>query len=130
MKNFLKIALIAATLIPATAFAGAESLSYRTGLPISTAEKRGAAWGKDPFVPVVKSAVKQSSNDLKLTAVFYNSKNPSAIINDRIVYRGSAVGGQKIVDIGMTHVILQAENGPLRLDLAEIPELRNVNKKD
>lgn len=130
MKDLLKVAAVAAMLFPATAFAGAESLSYRTDLPISTAEKRGAQWGKDPFVPVVKSSLKQSSNDLKLTAIFYNGKSPSAIINDRIVYRGSLVGGQKIIDIGMTHVILQAENGPMRLDLAEIPELRNVNKKD
>lgn len=127
MKKAL-LAAVTAVLLPAAAYAGAESLSYRTELPISTAENRGVRWGKDPFVPAIKPSVKQSSDGLKLTAVFYNAKNPSAIINDTIVYRGSLVAGQKIIDIGMTHVILQAENGPMRLDLAEIPELRNANK--
>ena len=130
MKRLLMTAAVSVMLVPATALAGAESLSYRTELPISTAQKRVSQWGKDPFVPAVKSSLKGPSEGLRLTAIFYNAKNPSAIINERIVYRGSLLDGQKIIDIGMTHVILQAENGPMRLDLAEIPELRNVNKKD
>lgn len=71
-----------------------------------------------------------SMPDMKLAAIFHNGKNPSAIINDRIVYRGSVVNGQKVVDIGFTHVILQGDRGSIRLELADIPELHNGSKQD
>jgi len=126
----ISAAVLLTLLFPAVLLAGAESLSYRTELPASPVERHGLAWGKDPFVPGLKAGARGEAAEVKLTAVFYNRENPSAIINDRIIYRGSLVSGQKVIDIGMTHVILQGENGPIRLELAEIPELRDVNKKD
>lgn len=76
-------------------------------------------WGKDPFVPALK-AIAQSP-ELKLTAIFFNQKRSSAIIDDRIVYKGSEIKGQKVIDIGRTHVILQGDAGTFRLEIAGVP---------
>lgn len=106
------------------AVAAEESLSLRNALPETKTEP--LAWGRDPFVPEVRVSGPSTAplHELKLKAVFYNETRPSAIINEQIVYKGSLMGGQKIVDIGRTHVILQGENGVVRLELAEIPELK------
>src|SRR5574337_248549 len=95
-----------------------ESLSYVGKLP--PAKSLPLAWGRDPFVPLLKAA--GAVPDLRLTAIFYNPRNPSAIINGRIVYAGSVVKGQKVIDIGRTHVILQGENGQVKVQIADIPE--------
>jgi hypothetical protein len=113
--------------LPTATDAGVDPLSYRLRMPPDRGE-RALDWKKDPFVPAVHESVGQDG--FRLTAVFYNAKNPSAIVNDRIVYRGSLVRGQKVVDIGVTHVILHGDRGRLRLELSEIPELQDANKKD
>lgn len=122
------LAALLAFALPHLSYAGTGSLSYRLGLP-DTGRKQTLRWGKDPFVPAASGEGRQAG-DLKLTAVFFSSANPSAIVNDRIVYKGSTVAGQKIIDIGVTHVILQGDRGTLRLELSEIPELHDANKKD
>lgn len=109
----------------AIAHAGEESLSYTGDLPPTKVFTTG--WGKDPFEPLVKNV---SSPDMKLAAIFYNEQKPSAIINDRIVYKGSLVKGQKVIDIGLTHVILQGESGTIRLELADIQGMRDVVKEN
>jgi hypothetical protein len=114
--------------LPMAAGAGVAPLSYRLSMPPDRGE-RALNWSKDPFVPAVRDPGGLAGG-LRLTAVFYNAKNPSAIVNDRIVYRGSHVVGQKVIDIGVTHVILQGDRGRLRLELSEIPELQDANKKD
>lgn len=119
----LSIALFLGLFICSPASAG-ESLSYAGKLPPT--KSLPLTWGKDPFVPALKTA--SAPPDMKLTAIFHNSKNPSAIINDRIVYIGSLVKGQKVIDIDRTHVILQGENGTIKIDIAEIPELHNVDR--
>ncbi|MBI4948543.1 MAG: hypothetical protein HY955_00155 [Deltaproteobacteria bacterium] len=125
MKTCIPILLITISLL-ITPFAGAaeESLSLRNALPETKAEP--LAWGRDPFVPEVRVSGPSTApqQELRLKAVFYNETRPSAIINENIVYRGSLIGGQKIVDIGRTHVILQGENGSIRLELTEVPELK------
>ncbi|MBI5469384.1 MAG: hypothetical protein HY891_09665 [Deltaproteobacteria bacterium] len=101
-----------------------ESLSYAGKLPPT--RSLPLAWGKDPFVPALK--VTGAPPDLRLTAIFYNPRNPSAIINDRIVYIGGVVKGQKVIDIGRTHVILQGENGQVKIQMADVPELHNAGR--
>lgn len=128
MKKGICAVIFLSLALPFIADAGTDSLSYRLKLP-DIEGRQSLGWGKDPFVPATAGEGRQSS-DMKLTAVFYNSKNPSAIVNDRIVYKGSTVAGQKIIDIGVTHVILQGDRGRLRLELSEIPELHDGNKKD
>lgn len=127
MKKLLTALAFVTLMLPLTAAAGLDALSYRLQMPPDRGT-RALSWGKDPFVPAIREA--GEAIDLKLTAVFYNARNPSAIVNDRIVYRGSLVRGQKVIDIGSTHVILHGDRGRLRLELSEIPELQDANKKD
>lgn len=129
MKRLLTALAFAALTLPLTAAAALDALSYRLQMPPDRGS-RALSWGKDPFVPAVQGAPAGTAVDLKLTAIFYSAQNPSAIVNDRIVYRGSFVKGQKVIDIGSTHVILQGDRGRLRLELSEIPELQDANKKD
>jgi len=97
-----------------------ESLSARGVMPESGTER--LEWGRDPFVPLISGV---AAPGMRLTAIFYNRKRPSAIVNDKIVYKGSVVGGQKVIDIGKSHVILQNEAGRIRLEIAEVPEFLN-----
>lgn len=130
MKKLLTALALVTLTLPLTAVGGTDALSYRLLMPPDRGS-RTLNWGKDPFVPaVVVQGPAGTAIDLKLTAVFYSAQNPSAIVNDRIVYRGSFVKGQKVIDIGSTHVILQGDRGRLRLELSEIPELQDANKKD
>ena len=127
MKKLLTALAFITLTLPLTAGAGTDALSYRLQLPPDRGS-RALSWGKDPFVPAVQGGGNLTEH--KLTAIFYNAQNPSAIINDRIVYRGSVVRGQKVIDIGVTHVILHGDRGRLRLELSETPELQDANKKD
>lgn len=97
---------------------GTLELPRTTGAPVE--------WGRDPFVPLVK---KVAAPDTVLKAVIYNPENPSAIINGHIVYVGSEIGGQKVIDIGRTHVILQGEYGRVRLEISETPERADALKE-
>jgi hypothetical protein len=100
------------------------SLSYTAELPET--DSRAHVWGRDIFTPLVRGI--ESAPDLRLKAVFFNTDNPSAIINDRIVYAGSLVDGQKVVDIGRTHVILQGNIGTIRLEITGISEPGDIDK--
>lgn len=110
----------------AAAQSAQQSLSYAGKIPPSTPV--APAWGRDPFVPLAvhETAVSDKKPGvgpgLRLTAVFFSDVRPSAIINDRILYVGGMVEGQKIVDIGRTHVILHGVSGRVRLDIAGGPE--------
>ncbi|TAN61813.1 hypothetical protein EPN18_05930 [bacterium] len=95
-----------------------ESITETAELP--RAKRPSAPWGKDPFVPLVSAT--STHNGLKLSAIFYNSTKPSAIINGNIVSVGSIITGQKVIAIDKTHVILQGETGKVRLDIASAPE--------
>lgn len=109
------IAVASMTMTQRPAFAGGESLSYRGALPPSKMER--VEWGRDPFAPLAaRGAHGAAAALLTLGAIFYNPARPSALINGRIVYRGSVIDGQKVVDIGKTHVILQKEGGQTRLE--------------
>lgn len=101
-----------------------ESLSYRMELPKD--EKPVVEWGRDPFVPLVGGF---AGPDLRLSAIFYNATNPSAIINDTIVYEGGTIEGQKVIDIAKTHVILQGTTGRTTIEITAVPELRDASKK-
>lgn len=94
------------------------SLSHTMELP--SAGREEPDWGRDLFRPLVSDVI---GPDIRLEAVFYNRENPSAIVNGAIVYRGSTVEGQKVVDIGRTHVILRGELGTIKLEIAGVPEL-------
>ncbi len=94
----------------------AESLSF-TG-KVETKKKSLIRWKKDPFRPLI-GAYKDSH--LKLEAILYNKKKPSAIIDGEIVYIGGAIKGEKVIDIQKGHVILHGKSGSVRLELATMP---------
>lgn len=74
------------------------------------------SWGRDPFVPLTGYGLAITS-ELKLTAILYNKKNPSAIINNKIIYVGDSVDGQKVIDITKQYVILRGISGVYKLKI-------------
>ncbi len=132
MKKAIMNILVAAALtapftaMPAQAVEDAmDSLSVRVELPPLAGALR--AWGRDPFIPLVGKAGAEPG--LKLSAIFFNAERPSAIVNGGIVYAGSSVAGQKVIDIGRAHVILQGEKGPVRLDISGLVEIKDALRK-
>lgn len=128
LKTTLYAVLLAVPFTGVTAHAledGLASLSLRIELPPQA--KGIQAWGRDPFIPLAGKAGVEPG--LKLTAVFYNTEKPSAIVNGSIVHVGGSVAGQKVIDIGRTHVILQGEKGPVRLDISGLVEIKDALRK-
>jgi hypothetical protein len=115
---------LAQAVLPAGAGAADESLTIALDLPATRPSP--VPWGRDPFVPLLAEF---TAPDMALKAIFYHSSRPSAIINADIVYEGSTVNGQKVIDIGRTHVILQGVSGRIRLELASLPELTDGDEK-
>ncbi|MEE9613792.1 MAG: hypothetical protein V3W31_02420 [Thermodesulfobacteriota bacterium] len=99
--------------------AASEALSIVGELPPT--EKPSVSWGRDPFVPPSKDV---EAPEMNLLGIFYNSENPSAIIDNKIVYIGSVIGDQKIIDIRKSHVILLGNGEKTRLELVDIPGLQ------
>ncbi len=118
----LILALLGAPALSATA-TDRESISYMLEIPATEAPL--ASWGRDIFVPPSAKGG-TGAPELKLTAIFFSRARPSAIINNSIVYRGSSLDGQKVIDIGEGHVILEGAKGQLRL---EIPREFRAGKK-
>lgn len=116
------VAILAVLATAGTPRAGEESLSYTAAIP--PVKSAVAAWGRDPFL--LPAATQAAGPALKLKAIFFNDENPSAIIDNLIVYRGGEIKGHKVIDIGRTHVILHGEYGRVRLDLSGTTELRDA----
>jgi hypothetical protein len=95
----------------------AESLTFIAEMP--GPPERAVHWGRDPFVPLLSGS---NSQEMKLTAIFFNDSTPSAIINGEIVYKESTIMGQKVIDIEKTHVILQGTLGQILLEIAKLPK--------
>jgi len=119
-------AIIALSVVGACA--GGESLSYRGTLDAPAKPSRGELeWGINPFGTAAGQGREgREAPPLTLSAIFYNPRGPSAIINERIVYRGSIIEGQKIVDIGKTHVILQWKGTDRRLEISAGPAVQGA----
>jgi hypothetical protein len=73
-------------------------------------------WGRDPFVVLtVKKA--EDTVALKLTAIIYNNRKPSAIVNNKIIYIGDSIEGQKVIDITKQYVILRGMGSTYKLGM-------------
>jgi len=82
-------------------------------------------WGRDPFVPIVG----ERFVSMKLTAIIYNDKKPAAIVNNKIIYVGDSVDGQKVVDITKQYVILRGVNGSYKLEVGNTSgEMYDIKK--
>ena len=81
--------------------------------------------GRDPFVPIVG----ERFVSMKLTAIIYNDKKPAAIVNNKIIYVGDSVDGQKVVDITKQYVILRGVNGSYKLEVGNTSgEMYDIKK--
>ncbi|MFQ5900375.1 MAG: hypothetical protein ACE5IH_02335 [Thermodesulfobacteriota bacterium] len=94
---------------------------------ITPARESNLPWGKNPFLPPSEDRIRMGAKStnlkgLRLSAIIYNKKNPSAIINQRIVYVGDTIEDQKVVDIKESYVILQSNDKSYRLELKSIIE--------
>ena len=76
-------------------------------------------WGRDPFIPLLGDRFGTPAN-LRLTAIIYNDKKSSAIINNKILYVGDSVEGQKVIDITKQYVILRGMGGSYKLEIDSI----------
>ncbi|MBI3753900.1 MAG: hypothetical protein HY266_07675 [Deltaproteobacteria bacterium] len=74
------------------------------------------SWGRDPFAPLTGDRLMQPAH-LELTAIIYNDKKPSAVVNHKIVFIGDAVDGQKVIDITKHYVILRGISGTYKLEI-------------
>ena len=91
---------------------------------VSTPEKAGAA-SPTPGTLVVRArtasadpaAGASDANDLTLQGIFYNSKNPTAIISGRTVRQNDRLGGALVVEITPTGVTLEYQNQRKKLTL-------------
>lgn len=97
-----------------------ESLSD-LNLIIPSKKIANAPWGRDPFAPLTGDEVGKPAN-LKLTAIIYNAKKPSAIVNNKIIYVGDNVDGQKVIDITKQYVILRGSGGAYKLEFGNTAE--------
>ena len=61
---------------------------------------------RDPFTSILITPVEDSFFRLYLTGIFWDEKNPTAIINDKIVGIGDRFGVNSVVDIKQDRVIL------------------------
>lgn len=73
-------------------------------------------WGRDPFVALTGKRA-GGTVDLKLTAIIYNNRKPSAIVNNKIIYIGDSIDGQKVIDITKQYVILRGIGGTYKLGM-------------
>lgn len=80
-----------------------------------------SSWGRDPFVPLTGDGLGKPAN-LKLTAIIYNAKKPSAIVNNKILYIGDNMDGQKVIDITKQYVILRGIGGVYKLEMGSTEE--------
>jgi hypothetical protein len=82
-------------------------------------------WGRDPFAPIVG----ERFVSMKLTAIIYNDKKPAAIVNNKIIYVGDSVDGQKVVDITKQYVILRGMSGSYKLEIGNTSgEMYDIKK--
>ncbi len=81
-------------------------------------------WGRDPFIPP-PFGITDTEKDFDLTAILYSSKEPTAVINKKIVKVNDNIGNQKIVDIKKDYVILQHDGRSFRLELLDL--IKNPN---
>ncbi len=72
-----------------------------------------ADWGRNPFI------IGYDSKALIVEGIFWDEKNPKAILNGNIMGIGDQVGSSAIVTITQNSVIVKSESGVIELHLGE-----------
>jgi len=73
----------------------------------------------DVTTNVLPVVVETPKPEFKLQGIFFNPRNPSAVINDRTVYAGDKVSGLRVARITPRAVTLTSENQTNVLSLSE-----------
>ncbi len=65
-------------------------------------------WGRNPFVPpaTTVSAPEAETEQLVLQGIFWDETNPKAVLNDRVLGQGDALGAYKVMEIKPSSVVL------------------------
>lgn len=74
----------------------------------------GPEWGRDPFLsdprrgkgPAPSSGEPVEESDIVLNGILWDSKVPSAILNNKVVGRGDRLKGWEVTEIQKDHVVL------------------------
>jgi len=74
-------------------------------------------WGRNPFAIDTEEEIAQTG--LVLSGIFWDYRNPSAIVNDDIVTVGSVIDGSTVVAIERKKVVLDGAAGKIELLLNE-----------
>jgi len=82
-------------------------------------ESRGKEPARDPFFSPPQASSPEATLPLNLSGIVWDDNNPTAIINDTIVEKGSTLEGKTVVDILKDRVILNDRNGNTELRLSE-----------
>ncbi len=97
-------------------------------IPVERYAKKGnfPTWGKNPFSPKEAPAVPRSFSDLVLNGIAWGPKNPSALINDQVVFVGDKIEGSKVVAINRNNVILNNGEKDFKLEWGSGPSEKSV----
>lgn len=88
--------------------------------PAVTETVEAASVANEPVVTAVVAAVEPlKSAPLKLQGIFFNPKNPSAVVNGRTVYLGERTGGFFVLAISPTSVTFANSTATNVLSLSE-----------
>jgi len=73
---------------------------------------------RDPFSPgSLDSNQENAASELFLKGIVWNMDNPSAVINDRVLFIGEVISGYRVTQILENSVVLEKENSKLNLKL-------------
>ena len=79
-------------------------------------------FGHDPFVPEVTATSSEVVKDLVLKGVFWDEKDPKAILNEKMVKTGDVISGYQVAEIRRKSVVLLAGDKKTELSLFHRPD--------
>lgn len=89
---------------PSIPFKAKQESSAET--PKKEESKETLGWGRCPFSGKVYTSRQEGPVSLKLSGIIWDSKNPLAMINERVVKVGDTIAGNTVVEIKHDRVIL------------------------
>ena len=72
-------------------------------------------WGRDPCAPQATISNITKAVNLKLGGIFWDEKNPKAVVNEKTLYNGDTIYGYTVVEIRPQSVVLKTGEKTLEL---------------
>ncbi|MBU6152764.1 MAG: hypothetical protein KGP28_00550 [Bdellovibrionales bacterium] len=80
-------------------------------------------WGEDPFLRIPGFApVPSTAEKFTLGGVMFSRRNPSAVVNGKLVLEGDRIGGRMVKKIGPNYVILKRKHSEVELTLPPVTD--------